>query len=132
MRYLLDTSALLAHYRKEAGWQRVQEIFNGAQNWLAISSVSVAEFARRLRDLGMTSAEVVHVVDDYLFLCDAVVSVDRTVSLQAFEIGCLTPNRLPLADALIASCAQASDAVLVHRDRHMLEIPGLCLVQEGL
>lgn len=27
MRYLLDTSALLAHFRQEKGWETVQAIF---------------------------------------------------------------------------------------------------------
>jgi hypothetical protein len=28
--YLFDTSALLAHYRREDGWQQVQAIFDDA------------------------------------------------------------------------------------------------------
>jgi predicted nucleic acid-binding protein len=30
--YLLDTSALIAHYRQEPGWEQVQAIFEGLEN----------------------------------------------------------------------------------------------------
>jgi predicted nucleic acid-binding protein len=43
--------------------------------------------------------------------------------MVAFEIGCRVPQRLPLADALIAAAAQTRGACLVHRDHHMTLIP---------
>ncbi|MCX7110926.1 MAG: hypothetical protein NTX45_12525 [Proteobacteria bacterium] len=52
MLYLFDTSALLAHYRREAGWQQVQAIFDDATTDILLASLTLTEFARRLRELG--------------------------------------------------------------------------------
>jgi PIN domain nuclease of toxin-antitoxin system len=50
MIYLLDTSALLAHYRGESGTERVHELFDGVENWILIASISITEFFRRMVD----------------------------------------------------------------------------------
>ena len=60
---------------------------------------------------------------DYQELLAEIVAVDERVALTAFDIGCANPERLPLADALIAAAARERDACLVHRDRHMAPIP---------
>lgn len=52
MRYLLDTSALLAHYRQESGWETVQALFEDDMAELIIAAITLTEFGRRLRDLG--------------------------------------------------------------------------------
>ena len=36
MRYLLDTSALLAHHRQESGWETVQVLFETDEHMRAI------------------------------------------------------------------------------------------------
>lgn len=122
-RFLLDTSALLAHSRREPGWDRVQALFEEGDIELLAASVSLTEFARRLRELGATTAEARQLAQDYQDLLDEVVAVDENVALTAFDIGCETPERLPLADALIAAAARERGACLVHRDRHMAPIP---------
>ena len=53
MSYLLDTSALLAHYRQEEGGEEVQALFDDAKTQIVLASVSLVEFARRLRDLAL-------------------------------------------------------------------------------
>ena len=53
---LLDTSALLAHYRGEPGAARVQELLEDEEVEITISSVSVTELARRIADLGADTA----------------------------------------------------------------------------
>ena len=58
MRYVLDTSALLAHYRQEAGWEAVQTLFETDEAELLLASVSLTEFGRRLRELKATPTEV--------------------------------------------------------------------------
>jgi len=58
MRYLLDTSALLAHYRQEVGWEKVQALFETDEAELLIASVSLTELGRRLYELGSTEIEV--------------------------------------------------------------------------
>lgn len=122
-RFLLDTSALLAHFRREAGWSRVQSLFEAEDAEILASSVSLTEFARRLHAVGATPDEARQTVQDYQELLAEVVVVDHKVALSAFDIGCNTEERLPLADALIAAAARERDACLVHRDRHMAPIP---------
>ena len=123
MRYLLDTSALLAHYRQEAGGDTVQALFESGEADIIAASISLAEFGRRLRDLGAAEDIVDEILDNYQLLFAEVVSVDAGIARAAFMIGCRTPRRLPLADALIAAAAQSRLAALVHRDEHMKAIP---------
>ena len=58
MAHLLDTSALLAHYRDEAGADRVQELFDAEGELILICSLSLPEFSRRLRELGAKQAAI--------------------------------------------------------------------------
>ncbi|HRJ43087.1 MAG: PIN domain-containing protein [Caldilineaceae bacterium] len=132
MRYLLDTSALLAHFRQEAGWDIVQALFETDDAELIIASVSLTEFGRRLRELGATEIEIEEVFVAYQLLFSDVVSIDTLVAKTAFVIGCRTPQRLPLIDALIAAVAQTRTAILVHRDDHMRAIPPELLGQQEL
>ena len=132
MRYLLDTSALLAHHRQESGWETVQAIFETDEAEIIIACVSLTEFGRRLRDLGAPEAVVERTLAGYQLLCSEVAPVDAAVALAAFAIGCRTPRRLPLVDALIAAVAQARNALLVHRDEHMRAIPPELLQQNDL
>jgi predicted nucleic acid-binding protein len=132
MRYLLDTSALLAHYRQERGWEAVQALFEADETEILIACVSLTEFGRRLRDLGAPEAVVERTLAGYQLLCSEVAPVDAAVALAALAIGCRTPRRLPLVDALIAACAQAREALLVHRDEHMRAIPAELVHQKDL
>ena len=131
-RFLLDTSALLAHVRKEQGWAPVAALFEESDCEILGSTVSLTELARRLRELGASVGEARSMVEQYQDLLDEVVPVDVRVALAAFDIGCETPERLPLADALIAASARERAACLVHRDRHMVAIPAGVLQQLDL
>jgi predicted nucleic acid-binding protein len=130
MRYLLDTSALLAHHRLEVGWEAVQAIFEADDAEIVVACVSLTEFGRRLRDLGATETIIQETLTNYQLLCAEVAPVDKAMALAALEISRCTPRRLPLTDALIAAVAQARGAVLVHRDEHMRAIP-LDLLQQN-
>lgn len=132
MRFLLDTSALIAHNRQEPGWSRVQALFEEIGSEVLAASVSITEFARRLRELGASEEEARRTVEDYLELLDEVVPIDGRVAFAAFDIGCAVVERLPLADALIAAAARERGARLVHRDRHMQRIPASLLEQIDL
>lgn len=132
MRLLLDTSALIAHHRQELGWERVQSLFENDDAEIFAASVSFTEFARRLRELGAAPSEARQIVESYRGLLKEVVTIDGKVAFTAFEIGCATPERLPLADALIAAAAAERVACLVHRDRHMAGIPSALLDQLDL
>jgi predicted nucleic acid-binding protein len=123
MRYLLDTSALLAHHRQESGWAAVQALFEADEAEIIMACISLTEFGRRLRDLGAPETVVRETLANYQLLCTEVAPIDAATALAAFVIGCGTPRRLPLVDALIAAVAQAKGEVLVHRDAHMRAIP---------
>lgn len=123
MRYVLDTSALLAHYRQEPGWQDVQALFEAEEAELIVASVSLTEFGRCLRELGAAEAEVEDTLSDYQLLFTEVVPIDTVVAMAAMAIGFRTSRRLPLVDALITAVAQVRAAVLVHRDEHMRSMP---------
>ncbi len=122
-RYLLDTSALLAHYRHEAGMQAVQTLFEDREAEVVAASISITEFGRRLRDLGAPQAEVEEVLTYYQALLNKIIVIDADVAHVALTIAVITPKRLPLADALIVAAAQFASAVLVHRDEHMRHVP---------
>lgn len=131
-RHLLDTSALLAHVRREPGWPEVQELFDDSGAELFAASISLTELARRLRELGASVEEARDAAVAYAGLVDQVVPVDEAVALAAFELGCATPTRLPLTDALIAAAAREHQACLVHRDAHFAQIPEHLLLQRAL
>jgi predicted nucleic acid-binding protein len=132
VRYLLDTSAILAHYRREAGADEVQALFEADEAELMIASLTLTELGRRLRELGASESDVERVLSEYELLFNEVVPLDAAISKEAFAIGCRTPRRLPLADALVAAAAQARDAVLVHRDEHMRPLPAGLVRQREL
>lgn len=123
MRFLLDTSALIAHHRQEPGWARVQALFDEAGSEILTASVSLTEFGRRLRELGASDEEARATIEAYQELLDETVPIDDMVALRAFDIGCALSKRLPLTDALIAAAARERGACLVHRDHHMQPIP---------
>lgn len=132
MRYVLDTSALLAHHRQEAGWPGVQALFEADEAELILVSVSLAEFGRRLRELGATEEEVEATLASYQLLFAEIAAVDAAAARAAFVLGCRTPRRLPLIDALIAAVAQIKGATLVHRDEHMRSLPADLVSQQDL
>ena len=121
--YLLDTSALLAHYRGEAGADQVQEILLDDSAEVYIASPSIAEFARRAYSIGADAAGAREVSLAYAGLAARVIHVDTAVAIRAFEIALGASSRLPLVDALIAACASNVEAILVHRDEHFEALP---------
>lgn len=131
-RYLLDTSALLAHFRKEAGWEVVSAIFDDADAEVLVCSVTLAEFARRLAALGYATKLAREMAATYRLLMNEIVAVDESIALAAFDISARTPERLPLVDSFIAAAARAQGAVLVHRDSHLASIPAEILEQRVL
>lgn len=132
MTYLLDTSALLAHYRGEVGAERVQEIFADDEAGILIATVSIPELARRLSELGMDDAEIHRVTSAYLQLAAEAVPIDVTVAEASYDLIRQMTERLPLIDALIAAAARVKQARLVHRDAHMRAIPTAMLEQLDL
>ncbi len=130
--YLLDTSAVLAHFRDEPGAAEVQSLFALSEARILMSAVSIAELVRRLSDLGAGADEARVATEQYVALMTEVVTVDVAVAYDAFTVAMATPERLPLADALIVACARSRGAVLVHRDRHLSQVPSAVVAQRVL
>lgn len=129
---VLDTTALLAHYRGEPGAEKVQAVLEDGDRDVYLSALSVAEFARRLVALGAAPADARTAALDYAGLAKETVAVDVAVAVRAFELGGSGAGRLPLADALIAATASILQAVLVHRDAHFDAVPPALLRTEKL
>jgi predicted nucleic acid-binding protein len=127
--FLLDTSALLLHYLKTPGADRIHRIICDETNSIFVASVSITELGRRLIATGCDPMEARSSALSYASLCERVVPVDTAVSIRAFELGVASHARIPLVDALIAACASICDATLVHRDDHFLGIPADLLPQ---
>lgn len=123
MNLLLDTSALLTHFYKEPGGDRVQELLADESNEVLIASVSITELARRLAAMGYGVEEARATSLSYASLAERVVPVDMAAAVRAFELSSLSRERIPLTDALIAACAMVGNATLVHRDAHFRAIP---------
>jgi predicted nucleic acid-binding protein len=130
--YLLDTSALLAHYRNEAGALKVQALFEDKEASISIASITITEFSRRMNALGAAPEDVLAALDNYGRMFTAVVPVDERIARQAFLLGLEAESRIPLADALIAATAQSLAAVLVHRDPHFEALPPATLTLQKL
>ncbi len=107
----------------------MQRIFEDPEAAVFLAAVSLAEFARRLNELGAPREEIDQTVSDYELLFAAIAPVEAQTAKAAYEIGRSTPARLPLIDALIAAVARELNAILVHRDRHMAAIPEAVLEQ---
>lgn len=123
MIYLLDTSALLVLYRSENGFEKVAGLFEDPDHDILLCALSVAEFGRKLRELGLDAEEVGTLLDAYLPMFTEIVPADVAVSRAALALIAQVPARLPLVDSLIASAALARGACLVHKDKHMAAIP---------
>jgi predicted nucleic acid-binding protein len=121
--YLLDTSAVVAHYRKEVGHARVQALFDDDDAVLWMAAPSLFELDACLRDIGIEEPVRRKSVNDYAGELVHVVTVDERVARRAMEIRDAAVGRLPAMDALIAACAAVCGAVLVHRDAHFDSIP---------
>jgi predicted nucleic acid-binding protein len=120
---LLDTSALLIHFFQEPGGNRVQDLLVDESNDILVSSVCIAEFARRLLAAGYGLDEARSSSLSYASLADRVVAVDTAAAVRTFELSSLSRERIPLVDAMIAACASLCGASLVHRDAHFRAIP---------
>ncbi|MBI4786691.1 MAG: type II toxin-antitoxin system VapC family toxin [Chloroflexi bacterium] len=126
--YFLDTSALVKHYRSEAGSKRVDAIFADAQSKIIISGLAIVEIAsafQRLKNQGdIDDAVLNHALDR--FTADAtgrlaVVSVDDE-SLHTAR-GLVLKHNLRTLDALQLTSAVKSKAqspVFVAADDNLL------------
>lgn len=121
--YVLDTSALLAHYFNEPGAEIVGRLWSDESSRLAISAVTIAELKGRLHQEITDDGESAKAADAYLNELTICLPVDKATAELAWQLRQASPGRLPLVDALIAATAQAAGAILMHKDPHMSQIP---------
>ena len=121
--HVLDTSAILAHYFDEPGAELVEELWQDTGNRVGICVVTLPELKGRLAAEVADRQEVERAYSQYVDDLTANPIVDRETTESAILLRESADTNLPLIDALIAGCARAHSAVLVHRDPHMSSIP---------
>ena len=123
MIHVLDTSAVLAHFLDEPGAEQVESLLGGGAEHVALAAPVWTELERRLAELTGDERETDRVFRHYTRdLCGLIV-LDEVAALAGIRIRRACRGRLPLVDALIAGCAAAHRATLVHRDPHFDRIP---------
>ena len=123
MKYVLDTSALLAHYLEEPGADQVSDLFGLPFDTVSVSVLTVFEFEVRLVSEGVERAVQRQVWERYESLFAEVVPVTLGIAKSALLLRSQAKTRIATADCLIAATAVATNAVLVHRDAHFLALP---------
>ncbi len=121
--HVLDTSAVLAHYFDEPGAEIVDGLWQDSRNRIAICVLTLAELRWRLQAEIEDEREIDRAFREYVDELTSSLAVDRAVAESAIALRREAAERLPLTDAIIAGCAHAAKAVLVHRDPHMQSIP---------
>jgi predicted nucleic acid-binding protein len=122
-RYLIDTSALLAHLLQESGYEVVERLLETSGDKLAICILTWVEFEIFLSRSGYTAKEKARILSIYRGALGSPLPVDEKVGREALFIREALGTRIPLTDLLIAVCAKANGFDLVYRDKHLAEIP---------
>ena len=130
VRFVLDTSALLALRDDEPGAERVHRLIDAARKRRATAHVS---FMTRMELLYLIAAsEGAEAAAAALRLLDALplqwVTCEPAILVEAARIK--QRGRLSVADAWIAATAVSREAVLVHKDPEFLALTEL--LQERL
>lgn len=126
--YFLDTSALVKHYRMEAGSERIDALFADAESDLLISELGIVEFAstfQRLKNRREIEADAFsRALDRFTF--------DTTHRLTVLEFRSdsiklarelVLKRSLRTLDALQVACAlsaKSDDLVFASADTHLL------------
>ena len=94
--HLLDTSAILAHYRKQSGWEKVGQLLAEDTPAVGLCSVSITELGVRLKQLGVAEADRTQIIHDYLAIAGSVLPIpDPSPSLRwrfAAKAPCACPR----------------------------------------
>ena len=122
-RYLIDTSALLAHLLQESGCDVVDRLLETSGDKLAICILTWVEFEIFLNRSAYTAKEKARILSIYRTALGGPLPVDEKVGREALAIRQAIGTRIPLTDLLIAACAKANGFDLVYRDKHLADIP---------
>jgi predicted nucleic acid-binding protein len=120
IRYLLDTSAVLAWYFDEEGGEQVAALFE-TQAEVYLSVLTYGELSSRLCAVGAV-ADVEPTWRALAELIDGVLPVSLDTCRRASAMRQRAVSRLPYVDALIAAGALEAKATLVHRDPHFAAV----------
>jgi predicted nucleic acid-binding protein len=129
MTHILDTSAVIAHFTGEPGRPEVDRLIESGT--AGVSSATWTEFRAVLRVRRLSQSVIDEAVGLYRLSLPSVPIDDRVADL-ADALRAARPTRIPAMDALIAGCAIAANAVLVHADAHFAAIPASLLKQQRL
>ena len=121
----LDSSAVLAWFRAEAGSEQVVAIVTAVTDGAAsvsMSQISLLEIAKAVADeRGEIAAR-----HDLQLLRELAIAFVPPTDEQCVEAGLLRSHaKLSTADAIIAIQAMAADAELVHKDPEFESVAGL-------
>lgn len=130
--HVLDTSALLAHYLEEPGMDEVGRLLLGHPGTIGLSFITWIELRARLAEMAAGPEECERAFRLYTDVLTSPLAVGEAETRAALRLREAATRRLPLADSLIAGCAVAADAILVHRDPHFAAIPPKLLRQLAL
>jgi predicted nucleic acid-binding protein len=122
--YVLDSFALLALERNEAGAARVEEILDGGYKGddLFIASVNLGEVVyKTIREADQQTGR--SVLTECLALPITVISVDEALAIEGAIIKGVHP--ISYADCIAAALAQRLGAKLVTGDRDFEKVPDL-------
>jgi PIN domain nuclease of toxin-antitoxin system len=116
--HVLDTSAILAYFWQEPGWEMVADILSQKNH--VVSSVNLAELVGKARLEGMPEPAVEDMLDSLEL------DVREFNSEQALVCGLLQPTTRPaglsLGDRACLALAKSLDAVAVTADRPWLAL----------
>ncbi|HMP72603.1 MAG TPA: PIN domain-containing protein [Kiritimatiellia bacterium] len=123
MIHLLDTSAILTHLLDEPGSDDVADLLAQGPERVLLAAPTWVELDRRLRELIAENDERERVFNIYTKDLSRMAILDMKAIKAALLIQSKISQRIPMVDALIAGCASAHNATLVHRDPHFDTIP---------
>lgn len=130
--FVLDTSALLAHFGGEPGHEEVEQVLEAFPAEVGVCAVTWLELQVRLKEMLSDPVDRQLALEIYGHLVADTLPVTREVAHRAFELRSRCRERLPNSDALIAAAASLAGACLIHRDPHFAGIPARLLRQHRL
>ena len=123
MNYLLDTSALLAHYLEERGGDQVGELLGQSSTNVCISALTHFEFLVTLASKGFDEQESNRALDQYSLILHGVIPVSDRIAFLATRLRSEARARIATVECLIAATAVSVGFTLVHRDAHFQALP---------
>lgn len=127
MVYCFDSSAIVAHALDLAGSKEVEALLQNGSNDIFFSVISLFELAGVLKQNGVSDK-----ISAYWQIyreCASVISANAEIVQAAWLLRDSVGHRIPLGDAIIAATAQSCEAILVHRDQHLAQIPTTLIPQ---